>query len=582
MRRITHRSSVESVLGNEDAAAVVRELEPGVFDSPFLRAMGEFPFGPALGLVLGIESDRVDRLIERLSAFEDTSPRPPEESAIAPDPAFEDDMVARGGAAVELPDGARVHARAEVTLHGPAHGNPFVDVELSATFTSAGRTVRVGGFYDGDGRYRLRFLPPSAGTWTLTTSSTARSLDGITAELEVAPGDAHGPVRVADTFAWAHADGTPFVPFGTTAYAWIHQSEALQDDTIRSLAAAPFNKIRMCLFPKSYLHNTGEPERFVFPRDGEGWDTTRFDLEWFARMERRLEQLGELGVHADLILFHPYDRWGFSTMSAAADDRYLRYVVRRLSAFPNVWWSMANEYDLLLTKEIADWDRLGRIVVEEDPVGHPVSIHNWVEIYDNSADWITHASVQRGGDTLPAAVAQWRRQWGKPVLLDECGYEGNLEPGWGSLRAEDVVHAFWSGVFSGASCTHGETFWDADDVIWWSKGGTLHGESPARIAFLRDLVAQSPTARLVPLDGGWDFARAGVAGQYVIDYFGTHRPLYRTVTVPEGMTARIDVIDGWNMTVEEVPGVHTGAVRVDLPARPHVAVRMRAVEKGAA
>jgi hypothetical protein len=28
----------------------------------------------------------------------------------------------------------------------------------------------------------------------------------------------------------------------------------------------------------------------------------------------------------------------------------VRYVVARLAAFPNVWWSMANEYDLMPAK----------------------------------------------------------------------------------------------------------------------------------------------------------------------------------------------------------------------------------------
>jgi hypothetical protein len=35
------------------------------------------------------------------------------------------------------------------------------------------------------------------------------------------------------------------------------------------------------------------------------------------------------------------------------------------------------------------------------------------------------------------------------------------------------------------------------------------------------------------------------------------------------------VIDTWGMTVEPVPGVHTGTVRVDLPARQYIAVRAR-------
>ena len=36
------------------------------------------------------------------------------------------------------------------------------------------------------------------------------------------------------------------------------------------------------------------------------------------------------------------------------------------------------------------------------------------------------------------------------------------------------------------------------------------------------------------------------------------------------------MIDTWNMTIEEVPGIHSGTVRVALPARPYMALRLRA------
>ncbi|HET6530905.1 MAG TPA: DUF5605 domain-containing protein, partial [Actinoplanes sp.] len=67
----------------------------------------------------------------------------------------------------------------------------------------------------------------------------------------------------------------------------------------------------------------------------------------------------------------------------------------------------------------------------------------------------------------------------------------------------------------------------------------------------------------------------GVHGQYVLIYFDARRPRFRTITVPPSMRARIDVIDTWNMTIEELPGVHTGDVRIELPARPYMAVRLR-------
>jgi hypothetical protein len=97
-----------------------------------------------------------------------------------------------------------------------------------------------------------------------------------------------------------------------------------------------------------------------------------------------------------LILFHPYDRWGFATMDAATDDCYLRYVVARLAAYRNVWWSMANEYDLMPNKSMADWERFFRMVQEHDPYGHLRSVHNCFAFYDHSKPWVTHQSIQHG------------------------------------------------------------------------------------------------------------------------------------------------------------------------------------------
>ncbi|MDN4609876.1 DUF5605 domain-containing protein [Arthrobacter burdickii] len=508
--------------------------------------------------------------------FEDGQVRPVHEEPIAPRADYQPTTVPRASAIVVTPQEAQVYRTAQLELRGPSIGNPFVDVELTVTFESPEHSITVGGFYAGDGRYLVRLLPPASGNWRFSTSSNARSLDGITGGFDVATSQMPGPVQVADTFHFARADGTPFLPYGTTAYAWIHQSQELQDATIDALAQAPFTKIRMCLFPKDFMHNTEEPERYVFERDETGaFDTTRFDLAFFDNLERRLHQLADLGIEADLILFHPYDdRWGLSRLSGAADERYIRYVVRRLAGFPNVWWSMANEYDLL-AKQREDWDRLAETVRREDHVGHPLSIHNWVQLFDYSAAWASHASLQRGDHGIGAKIDQWHRQWNKPVIIDEFGYEGDLDQGWGNLMAQEVVRRFWEGMLRGGYLTHGETYYDDNDLIHWSKGGQLHGESPARIAFLRDIVAASPTGRLNPLTSTFDDIRGGVDGEYILIYFGASRPRYRTVVVPEGMSARIDVIDTWDMSIEAVPGVHTGSVKVDLPAKPYVVIRLQ-------
>ena len=46
---------------------------------------------------------------------------------------------------------------------------------------------------------------------------------------------------------------------------------------------------------------------------------------------------------------------------------------------------------------------------------------------------------------------------------------------------------------------HGETYVHPNDILWWSKGGVLYGESPARIAFVRKLVEDGSPVGLDPV-----------------------------------------------------------------------------------
>src|SRR5688572_7817788 len=87
----------------------------------------------------------------------------------------------------------------ELSLEGPSTGNPFVDVELTARFTLGEDCVSAQGFYDGDGVYRVRFMPPRQGRWRYETISNRRELHSKSGDfLCVAPAAGnHGPVRVA-------------------------------------------------------------------------------------------------------------------------------------------------------------------------------------------------------------------------------------------------------------------------------------------------------------------------------------------------------------------------------------------------
>ncbi len=461
--------------------------------------------------------------------------------------------------------------RYEVVLKAPASGNPFTDSTLRADFQFQHRTVTVDGFYDGEGTWRVRFMPDEIGEWSYVTHSSIAALNGATGRfLCVKPSAGnHGPVAVSQTFHFAYADGTRYVPVGTTSYAWIHQGDALEELTLKTLSQAPFNKMRMCIFPKNYEYNRNEPQYYPFVRDAAGNnDFTQFNPAFFQHLEKRIDDLRALGIEADLILFHPYDRWGYSKMPGEADDRYLRYVVARLSSFRNVWWSMANEYDFMKAKTMADWDRFFRIVREHDPYNHLRSIHNSGPMYDHGKAWVTHVSLQSSVEKTEELLNQYR----KPVIFDECKYEGNIPNRWGNISAQEMVRRFWIAAVEGGYAGHGETYLDPKDILWWSKGGVLHGESPARIAFLRKILEAAP-AGLNPTADHY-YRNAGVEGQYYPYYLDINGPAEYALKLPEGGRYRADIIDPWAMTIDTVPGTVQNKSKLPLPGKPYQAIRL--------
>ena len=102
------------------------------------------------------------------------------------------------------------------------------------------------------------------------------------------------------------------------------------------------------------------------------------------------------------------------------DVLFLRYIVARLAAFRNVWWSMSNEWNQGGCKwtppdpegappaapgwwppaaatpawDTPVWDALFEAVRAEDPYRHLMGIHNNAYLYNGSRPWISHYSVQ--------------------------------------------------------------------------------------------------------------------------------------------------------------------------------------------
>ena len=495
----------------------------------------------------------------------------------------------------------------ELPLKGPAEGNPYIDIQLQATFTLGHRTMQVDGFYDGDGNYKIRFMPDTEGHWTYTTTSNNPALANKTGAFTctAAAPNSHGPVVVRAGHHFAYADDSPYFPFGTTCYAWAHQGDALEAQTLDTLASAPFNKIRMCVFPKSYEYNHNEPQFYLFPRTApiskehpQGLnDTTRFNPDFFAHFEKLLGRLRDMNIEADLILFHPYDRWGYATLSPEVNDFYLRYVIARFAAYRNVWWSLANEFDLIRSKPTPEFTRLLLYVQQHDPYQHMRSIHYSHVMYDYASPAVTHASLQTYDF---ASAPTWLAAWKKPIVYDEIQYEGNIFSRWGNLSAEEMTRRFWLGVINGCYVTHGETFIDpklsAEEAetqkLWWSHGGTLKGASPARIAFLRKVLETTTPLGLEPPENPYYLNAVSrvlpsptnsvtytpsdppAAILYYLDF---HQPERVNIVFSPNTTYTAELIDPWNMTITPIPGTFSGRANIKLAVKPYQALRLKRV-----
>lgn len=404
----------------------------------------------------------------------------------------------------------------EISLEdNTGYENPFTDVTLEAEFYTGGEGKRVPGFYDGNGIWRIRYMPGQVGIYTFRTISNASALDGKTGTFEAVwpERENHGPVK-AKGARFYYADETPAFISGTTAYAWWYLDDAYCGRTLRALRENRFNKLRMLVFPKnlvgmSQIELSYEPPCLPFEKRNGAFDFSRPVPAYFQLLERRVLSLMGIGVQADVILFHHYDfgRWGIDEAMTDPDAlQYVSYLMARLGAFRNVWWSLANEYDIAKLPNgdgafadigQLDWDRIGEFIQRNDPYGHLRSIHNCGPIYPNR-DWLTHVSYQYPG-TYSLLMAL-KNTYQKPVVNDEYQYEGNVKYGWGNCSGKQELTRHWLSFMAGGYATHGETYRKEGNSrdIFWTYGGDLVGESASRIRFLREIAESMPFERMEP------------------------------------------------------------------------------------
>ena len=158
----------------------------------------------------------------------------------------------------------------------PVGGQPVHRCDVQRAVHARASQRDVDGFYDGDGIYRVRFMPDEVGEWRYATRSNRRAgrPDGRVHLRRAGAGQPragararHVPLRLCRRHAVLLRSGRPATPGLTRATRW--RTDA------RDAEPAPFNKMRMCVFPKDYDYNKNEPEYYPFERDAAGAGTSR-------------------------------------------------------------------------------------------------------------------------------------------------------------------------------------------------------------------------------------------------------------------------------------------------------------------
>ena len=153
---------------------------------------------------------------------------------------------------------------------------------------------------------------------------------------------------------------------------------------------------------------------------------------------------------------------------------------------------------------------------------------------------------------------------------------------WADLTPQAMTQQFWDAITKGGYASHGETYLNPTNYIWWSQGGKLYGKSVERIAFLRKIIEECPRNGLMSFNGSpikWNRLNSvRLDDDYFLFYYGERQHAERYIELPEDRKYKIEIIDTWEMTITKVDGIYSGVTRVELPSKPYMALRITMVE----
>ncbi len=427
------------------------------------------------------------------------------------------------------------------------YADPFQDVDVTATFSRPGsKPITRPAFWDGGRTWKVRFAPPEAGLWTMTTSATDGKnpgLQGVTGTVQCDPYSGNleiykrGFLKVSSNGRYfTYADGTPFFYLGDTHWILSHE----RFDTSNAPGVASQFK---------YTVDKRVRQGFTVFQSEAGWQArsaqiritdegrtdeeadadfkqgfTSADLAGFANLDRKFKYIADQGlVHANAEICWVGDPAEFPIFTEAYMARLAKYWVARYGAYP-VIWTIAQEIDKNYygkydTRTINKWFSAAQSIADNDAYHHPVMPH-----MENTDQTTASNSWWSGKPFHSAWAVQWQGQltekktaeefWNalptKPSVLYESAYDGFWTDSRGALEAAYKAFQYgmygygygangiWNDIYSkpGERGDYGTAYQMPAHYLWWRDGADL--PTGDQLAFFKKFYTSLEWWKLVP------------------------------------------------------------------------------------
>ncbi|UCE07870.1 MAG: DUF5060 domain-containing protein, partial [bacterium] len=374
-------------------------------------------------------------------------------------------------------------------------GNPF-DIEISAVFSNKNTCLKVDGFYAGNNKYKIRFMPEKLGVWNYITASSVPILDGKIGKFKAVKSGLKGMIRVDSKNAntmhhFVHANGDRFFYQGNTAkclfgtpktypklggwkdfldycsnYHFNHIIIFLYSSSITTSSSAAMGmstmpgkppsqyaynrngKVDYWLCPWASKRNSTKMAQFDYPSHSltasDDIDFNCFYIPYWDKVDTIVTYMKSKNIIAN-IFFHPDD--SYHPLEGKDEDRYFKYTIARLSAHWNVSYNLGLEYREYRTD---DWaNNMGDKVKGWDPYGHILSIHDQLKFRFKDKIWADYIVYQATPGTDGNQYYSEDYSVNKPMVNDECGYEPEL------VNPDSLIHIIWEMIMRNTYNSYG-------------------------------------------------------------------------------------------------------------------------------